>query len=217
MKRRILLFCLAVLLLFSGCGRQQDQAFLSNQTENSDLRQPDVYSAMEPAPIEPGFAKNVVPFDPTGFNQEQMLEDYDFFWSVLEENCPLLPLIDRIPGASMDSEQLKEFGRQKVLALSDGDAEGFFNTMLYVSSQFHQMGHIGVIGANAYLERMETRNDEGSSELWKIYTDKQAAAFYAWQIQLPLYRSLLDSRYHQNNAAPFSADRTQAAEGSSCD
>ena len=189
-KKYFLLFFLLLLLCW-GCDRQMEPA---------DLEQP---LDQSPAPVEPepepetDWDADIVPFDPAGFTQAQMLEDYDYFWSVLEENCPLLPLVGRVRGSSMDSGQLKEFGRQKVLALSDGDAEGFCAAMEYVCSQFHQIGHIGVIssvGPHSYFLRMEQHNDENSPQLWEIYTSEKAQAFYNWQIQLPMYRDIWESQ-----------------------
>ncbi len=189
-KKYFLLFFL-LLLLCCGCDRQAEPADLEQPPDQSPAP-----AEPEPAP-ETGWDADVVPFNPAGFTRAQMLEDYDYFWSVLEENCPLLPLVGRVRGSSMDSSQLKEFGRQKVLALSDGDAEGFCAAMEYVCSQFHQIGHIGVIssvGPHSYFLRMEQHNDENSPQLWEIYTSEKAQAFYNWQIQLPMYRDIWESQ-----------------------
>lgn len=158
--------------------------------------------------IQWGQSKTQAVFNPVDFDKRKMLEDYDYFWDMLEENCPLLPLIGQVRGASMDSDQLKEFGRQKILKLSDGDAEGFCDIMNYVSYGFHDIGHIGVIrsvGPHSYLLRMEQHNDENSPELWEVYSDKKAQAFYNWQIQLPMYRDIWQSQTNQIKKDTYSA------------
>ncbi len=190
MKKSAAFFALlALCLLPLGCNRFEESPVPEQVSNQLDAEAP-----------ASSWDEDVILFDPAGFTQVQMLEDYDYSWDMLEENCPLLPLVGQVRGASMDSDQLKEFGRQKILELSDGDAEGFCAVMNYVSHGFHDIGHIGVIssvGPHSYFLRMEQHNDENSPELWEIYSDEKAQAFYNWQIQLPMYKDIWQNQTNQ--------------------
>ena len=103
MKKSATFFALlALCLLPLGCNRFEESPVPEQVSNQLDAEAP-----------ASSWDEDVVPFDPAGFTQVQMLEDYDYFWDILEENCPLLSLVGLVRGASMDSDQLKEFGRQK--------------------------------------------------------------------------------------------------------
>lgn len=62
-------------------------------------------------------------FDPASYIREMMLEDYDFFWTTLEENCATFGLLEQ--AIRIDLEQIKQEYQQMISNLRDGDAEQF--------------------------------------------------------------------------------------------
>ncbi len=102
----------------------------------------------EEIPLEP-----VESFDPSSYTNAMMLEDYDFFWTTLEENCAPLIALQEVEG--IDLEQWKGQYRQKVAALQDGDAEGFVSVMREISQQFGGFAHIYAVDAIVYHRYMD--------------------------------------------------------------
>lgn len=138
----------------------------------------------------------VEPFDPSALTTEMMLEDYDYFWEHLEENCPLLQGIAREEGVPVAEEKAKV--RKKVELLQDGDAEGFTNVLNYMQTFFHSRGHIGNIGANTYNAVMEKHTAQPS--VMDVYDNPKSRAYYKWEITLPKFQSIMRSQNQEEQA-----------------
>lgn len=166
---------LAVLLLLSAC-QKSDSAPKEDTAPKQQEEQKE-----EETPLEP-----VESFDPASYTNAMMLEDYDFFWTTLEENCAPLGALREVAGADLD--QWKAEYRQKVAALQDGDAEGFFNTMGEISLRFSGAAHIQVVKPSLYSRYM------GGGSEWESDTQKQllqsdkVRAFYQWAETLSQYQ-----------------------------
>ena len=167
---------LSMLLLLSAC-QKSDPA----PKEDTAPKQQEEEQQEEETPLEP-----VESFDPASYTNAMMLEDYDFFWTTLEENCAPLGALREVAGADLD--QWKEEYRQKVAALQDGDAEGFFNTMGEISLRFSGTAHIQVVKPSLYSRYM------GGGSEWESDTQKQllqsdkVRAFYQWAETLSQYQ-----------------------------
>ena len=171
----ILSLLLAGMFLLSAC-QKSDPAPKEDTAPKQQEEQKE-----EETPLEP-----VESFDPASYTNAMMLEDYDFFWTTLEENCAPLGALREVAGA--DLEQWKEEYRQKVAALQDGDAEGFFNTMGEISLRFSGAAHIQVVKPSLYSRYM------GGGSEWESDTQKQllqsdkVRAFYQWAETLSQYQ-----------------------------
>ena len=172
----VLSLLMASVLLLSAC-QKSDPA----PKEDTAPKQQEEEQQEEETPLEP-----VESFDPSSYTNAMMLEDYDFFWTTLEENCAPLGALREVAGA--DLEQWKEEYRQKVAALQDGDAEGFFNTMGEISLRFSGAAHIQVVKPSLYSRYM------GGGSEWESDTQKQllqsdkVRAFYQWAETLSQYQ-----------------------------
>ena len=174
-RKRVWSLLLAVLLLLSAC-QKSDSAPKEDTAPKQQEEQKE-----EETPLEP-----VESFDPASYTNAMMLEDYDFFWTTLEENCAPLGALREVAGADLD--QWKAEYRQKVAALQDGDAEGFFNTMGEISLRFSGAAHIQVVKPSLYSRYM------GGGSEWESDTQKQllqsdkVRAFYQWAETLSQYQ-----------------------------
>ena len=172
----VLSLLLAVLLLLSACQKSDSAPKEDTMPEKQGEEQKE-----EEIPLEP-----VESFDPASYTNAMMLEDYDFFWTTLEENCAPLGALREVAGADLD--QWKAEYRQKVAALQDGDAEGFFNTMGEISLRFSGAAHIQVVKPSLYSRYM------GGGSEWESDTQKQllqsdkVRAFYQWAETLSQYQ-----------------------------
>ena len=129
-RKRVWSLLLAGLVLLSAC-QKSDPA----PKEDTAPKQQEEEQQEEETPLEP-----VESFDPASYTNAMMLEDYDFFWTTLEENCAPLGALREVAGVDLD--QWKEEYRQQVAALSDGDAEGFIAVMNSLSGKFGSFAHI---------------------------------------------------------------------------
>lgn len=176
-RKRVWSLLLAVLLLLSACQKSDP----TPKEDTAPEKQQQEEQQEEEVPLEP-----VESFDPASYTNAMMLEDYDFFWTTLEENCAPLGALREVAGA--DLEQWKEEYRQKVAALQDGDAEGFFNTMGEISLRFSGAAHIQVVKPSLYSRYM------GGGSEWESDTQKQllqsdkVRAFYQWAETLSQYQ-----------------------------
>ena len=172
----ILSLLLAGMFLLSACQKSDPAPKEDTVPEKQGEEQKE-----EEIPLEP-----VKSFDPASYTNAMMLEDYDFFWTTLEENCAPLGALREVAGADLD--QWKEEYRQKVAALQDGDAEGFFNTMGEISLRFSGAAHIQVVKPSLYSRYM------GGGSEWESDTQKQllqsdkVRAFYQWAETLSQYQ-----------------------------
>ncbi len=175
-RKRVWSLLLAMLLLLSACQKSDPAPKEDTMPEKQEEEQKE-----EQIPLEP-----VESFDPASYTNAMMLEDYDFFWTTLEENCAPLGALREVAGADLD--QWKAEYRQKVAALQDGDAEGFFNTMGEISLRFSGAAHIQVVKPSLYSRYM------GGGSEWESDTQKQllqsdkVRAFYQWAETLSQYQ-----------------------------
>lgn len=171
----VLSLLLAGMFLLSAC-QKSDPAPKEDTAPKQQEEQKE-----EETPLEP-----VESFDPASYTNAMMLEDYDFFWTTLEENCAPLGALREVAG--VDLEQWKAEYQQQVAALSDGDAEGFFNTMGEISLRFSGAAHIQVVKPSLYSRYM------GGGSEWESDTQKQllqsdkVRAFYQWAETLSQYQ-----------------------------
>ena len=94
----ILSLFLASVFLLSACQKSDPTPKEETVPEKQEEQQ-------EEAPLEP-----VEPFDSASYTNAMMLEDYDFFWTTLEENCAPLGALKEVAGANLG--QWKEEYRQ---------------------------------------------------------------------------------------------------------
>ena len=193
LKRYALFFSFALILLVSfGCGWQEAPAA---------PEPPEQPSPAEPAPTEPepSWDADILPFDPAGFTREQMLEDYDFLWDTILENCPLMDGFARQSGNNLEEIRLK--GQAKVEALQDGDAAGFEEAISYLGGYFRGMGHLTNVSAFVYYSVRD--KDAYESETHKqVYLLPQVQSYYKWASTLPKFESQRKSQAANSSNAP---------------
>ena len=136
--RSMLCLFLASILLLSACQKSD-----SAPKEDTAPKQQEEEQQEEEIPLEP-----VESFDPSSYTNAMMLEDYDFFWTTLEENCAPLGALREVAG--VDLEQIKAEGREQVTALADGDAEGFSSVLSTIAREIGGFAHILPMKPDAY-------------------------------------------------------------------
>ena len=189
----VLSLLMASVLLLSAC-QKSDPA----PKEDTAPKQQEEEQQEEETPLEP-----VESFDPSSYTNAMMLEDYDFFWTTLEENCAPLGALREVAGA--DLEQWKEEYRQKVAALQDGDAEGFIGVMGEVSMRFSGFAHIQMAKPELYYRYVEGGSEWESDTQKELLLSDQVRAFYQWMGTLPQYQKDLQA-LEQNNEVSKSED-----------
>ena len=129
-------------------------------------------------------------FDPASYTREMMQEDYDFFWTTLEENCATFDLIEQAKRINL--EQIKQEYQQMIFSLGDGDAEQFVQIMEMVSSRLGRFAHICVIDPRGYHEYTNVGYWE-SETAKEVFQSEKVQSFYHWTETLPRYRKQLES------------------------
>ena len=181
-RKRVWSLLLAVLLLLSACQKSDPAPKEDTMPEKQGEEQKE-----EEIPLEP-----VESFDPASYTNAMMLEDYDFFWTTLEENCAPLGALREVAGADLD--QWKEEYRQQVAALPDGDAEGFVGVMNSLSGKFGSFAHIYTPDTLVYHRYMDVGEYFWESETQKeLFQSDKVRAFYQWQDSLPRYQKQLEA------------------------
>ena len=188
----VLSLLMASVLLLSAC-QKSDPAPKEDTAPKQQEEQQE-----EETPLEP-----VESFDPASYTNAMMLEDYEFFWTTLEENCAPLGALREVAGA--DLEQWKEEYRQKVAALQDGDAEGFIGVMGEVSIRFSGFAHIQMAKPELYYRYVEGGSEWESDTQKELLLSDQVRAFYQWMGTLPQYQKDLQA-LEQNNEVSKSED-----------
>ena len=184
----VLSLLLAGVLLLSACQKSDPAPKEDTAPEQQE----------EKTPLEP-----VESFDPSTYTNAMMLEDYDFFWTTLEENCAPLGALREADGVDMD--QWKEEYRQKVAALPDGDAEGFIGVMGELSMRFSGFAHIQMAKPELYYRYVEGGSEWESDTQKELLLSDQVRAFYQWMGTLPQYQKDLQA-LEQNNEVSKSED-----------
>ena len=83
-RKRVWSLLLAVLLLLSACQKSDPAPKEDTVPEKQEEEQKEAEIPLE----------SVESFDPASYTNAMMLEDYDFFWTALEENCATLGLME---------------------------------------------------------------------------------------------------------------------------
>ena len=151
-RKRVWSLLLAVLLLLSACQKSD-----SAPKEDTAPKQQEEEQQEEEIPLEP-----VESFDPSSYTNAMMLEDYDFFWTTLEENCAPLGALREVAG--VDLEQIKAEGREQVTALADGDAEGFSSVLSTIAREIGGFAHILPMKPDAYYRLVEGNMRESDTQ-----------------------------------------------------
>lgn len=126
--------------------------------------------------------EGVTPLDPATLTNAKMLEDYDYIWKMLEENCPLLNVCARQYGENLEERKVEI--RKQVEVLEDGDIEGFQKVINYVTTVFHQVGHISSVGYSMY-EYIVTGEKWESDTQKALYLSPEVKAYYAQRATVP--------------------------------
>lgn len=199
MRKQLSLF-LSLALLFCCLGGCQRQAAPEPREQAPVSQVPEA----EPQP-EPGWDADVVPFDPAGFTREQMLEDYDYLWETIQENCPLTAAYPQQMGQTVD--EARQQYRQRFEALADGDGEGFSTAMSYTGNMaFKGLGHIGGMPATQYYLMMNNQ-DRADPEILRMIDNPQAASYYKWEMSLPAYQAMADQTKNIDDVSHEKAEK----------
>lgn len=129
-------------------------------------------------------------FDPASYTREMMLEDYDFFWTTLEENCATFGLIEQAKRINL--EQIKQEYWARIATAQDGEAETFVRIMSDLNQELRSFAHISVEEPVSYYRMMDGVYWENTVKK-ELYESEQVQAFYRWQTDLPYYRQQLES------------------------
>lgn len=129
-------------------------------------------------------------FDPATYTREMMQEDYDFFWTTLEENCATFGLIEQAKRVNL--EQIKQEYRARIETTQDGEAETFVRIMSDLNQELRSFAHISVEEPVSYYRMMDGVYWENTVKK-ELYESDQVQAFYQWEADLPYYRQQLES------------------------
>jgi len=86
----------------------------------------------EPSEPAPGEAVK------TEFTREELLEDYDQLWEIIEENYPFLPVLEE---HGIDCAQLKKYYREELSGCS-ADLKGFAALLRRMFGQMENLAHL---------------------------------------------------------------------------
>lgn len=162
--------CALLLLCLTGCDRRQEADVEPAEEQRKALE-------------EREWNSGVRAFDPGNYTKEMMMEDYDAYWDMLEQNCPLLQVIARQEGQTVKA--MREQYRGKVEALEDGDAAGFAAVLNYVqAAKFHKIGHITLVSSTGYYRLMELP-ELANPAIYHMYDNEKAKAYYKWSMAQP--------------------------------
>ena len=196
-RKRVWSLLLAVLLLLSAC-QKSDSAPKEDTAPKQQEEQKE-----EETPLEP-----VESFDPASYTNAMMLEDYDFFWTTLEENCAPLGALREVAG--VDLEQIKAEGREQVTALADGDAEGFSSVLSAIAREIRGFAHILPMKPDAYYRLVE--GDMWESDTQKVvFLEDAVRAFYQWQSTISPYKEQLEAARQSNEVSGEEEEATSQA------
>lgn len=172
MKKIFLGMFVFVLLIVYGCTIGEEKKIQQNNEEHQQIK-------VEEQPVIPSF-------DPTSLTTEAMLEDYDYLWSILNENCLLLDGLSR--EKKLNLEEVRQKGRERIAVLQDGDLEGFEAGIGYLSGYFRGVGHLSPVSALTYSTVIEHNTYESETQK-SIYHMPQVEAYYEWAMTLPKFLS----------------------------
>ena len=198
-RKRMWSLLLAGLVLLSAC-QKSDPA---PKEDTAPEKQKEEEQQEEEIPLEP-----VESFDPASYTNAMMLEDYEFFWTTLEENCAPLGALREVAG--VDLEQIKAEGREQVTALADGDAEGFSSVLSAIVREIRGFAHILPMKPDAYYRLVE--GDMWESDTQKvIFLEDAVRAFYQWQSTISPYKEQLEAARQSNEVSGEEEEATSQA------
>lgn len=171
-RKRVWSLLLAVLLLLSACQKSDPAPKEDTVPEKQEEEQKEEEISLEP----------VESFDPSSYANAMMLEDYDFFWTTLEENCAPLENIQQ--ARHVDLQQLKEEFRARVEAIPDGEGETFFRIMEELSGKFQNFAHIQIVDSIVYHRYLDGGTWESDTQK-ELFSAPLVQAFYNWADSLP--------------------------------
>lgn len=197
-RKRVWSLLLAVLLLLSACQKSDPAPKEDTVPEKQEEEQKE-----EEIPLEP-----VESFDPSSYTNAMMLEDYDFFWTTLEENCAPLGALREVAG--VDLEQIKAEGREQVTALADGDAEGFSSVLSTIAREIGGFAHILPMKPDAYYRLVEGNMWESDTQK-VVFLEDAVRAFYQWQSTISPYKEQLEAAKQSNEVSEEEEEATNQA------
>lgn len=178
-RKRVWSLLLAVLLLLSACQKSDPAPKEDTMPEKQEEEQKE-----EEIPLEP-----VESFDPASYTNAMMLEDYDFFWTTLEENCATLGLMET--KRPLKIEQLKEEYRERVATVPDGQAETFLRIMDDLNGEIRTFAHIQAVSPIVYRRYLDGDVWESDTQE-ELFTSPLVQGFYNWAESLPSVKKELE-------------------------
>jgi len=146
---------LSALLLLSACGARPGQSpELPAGTESAEPVEADPVEAVK-----------------TEFNREELLEDYDQLWEIIEENYPFLPVLEE---HGIDCAQLREHYRDELFSYS-ADLESFAALLRRMFGQMENLAHLRL----AEEDVVRTYADAHSMPWYELAAAPQTQASYA--------------------------------------
>lgn len=115
---------------------------------------------------------------------EEFLEDYNYFWEALEENYPLLSVVERT--RNINIEDLKEKYRKKVETYDSLSMMGFHDMMNDLMMEMGRLGHLGIVDRTSYNDMLDTLNTMDSdrysymNEYESFLLDEKTIEVYQW-------------------------------------
>ncbi len=108
------------------------------------------------------------------------LEDYDYFWVLVEENFALYAAAERITGR--DFTTIKEEYRSRAEQVEDAD--GLYGILYMCTREFEETGHFSIVNPEFYKYSMELfwqyREDEKQAFLYRRIATPEAMAYYGY-------------------------------------
>lgn len=195
MKKSAAFFALlALCLLPLGCNRFEESPVPEQVSNQLDAEAP-----------ASSWDEDVILFDPAGFTQAQMLEDYDYFWDTILANCPLMAAYPQQMGQTVEEAWLQY--RQRFEELADGDGEGFSTAIGYTGNMaFKGFGHIGGMPATQYYLTMNNQ-ELADPEILRMIDNPRAASYYKWEMSLPAYQAMAGQTKKIEDISPEEAEK----------
>ncbi|MGI5893244.1 MAG: S41 family peptidase [Candidatus Merdivicinus sp.] len=137
--RKFLTFAVLVSVLCTGCGAATTGSESSETIISNEVSEQEISSSGE-------------------LDSEAFLEDYDYFWTMLRENCPLLEPAKR---SGIDVDQMEADYRTKVETCPN--LEKFMWIMGKINNDFDGFGHICVLDWSQYQTLRELYLSGGES------------------------------------------------------
>ncbi len=144
-----------------------------------------------------------------GLTRDQMLEDYDALWHMLEENYPFLYVAQR---GGIDVGALKERGREEMR--SARDTYDYFAILYELLADMEYTGHLSMVDYMSYRDLFASFEGDGSAlnrtlnDAWlKLMQNPKTQANYEilkMALELPDYES-----YQEADTQEFDAEKSE--------